>query len=223
MSSSREFQNRLVRRARRAGVSVGQDLGHQLELYYRHLAQWNKKINLTGLDLAEDSPAAIDRLLIEPLLAAEHAKRVDRMIDIGSGGGSPAIPLALGAGVKRFILVESKVRKSVFLREALRVLGLTEGEVVTARYEELLTKPHLHDAHDLLTVRAVKLEAKALVALEPLVRPGGRMFLFHSSAMPAAHVLPPRLHRQGTHVLLEALRSQLTVLGKDGDVPRGTR
>ena len=54
--SSREFQERLARRARRAGLTVRPDLGAQLEIYYRLLSTWNKKINLTGLNLSEYGP-----------------------------------------------------------------------------------------------------------------------------------------------------------------------
>ena len=49
------------------------------------------------------------------------------MIDIGSGGGSPAIPLALAVPGLRLLMVESKTRKSVFLREAVRALGPDEA------------------------------------------------------------------------------------------------
>ena len=46
------------------------------------------------------------------------------MLDIGSGGGSPAIPLVLTLSRLRLVMVESKTRKSVFLREAIRALEL---------------------------------------------------------------------------------------------------
>ena len=93
--SSREFQERLARRARRAGLTIRPELGAQLEIYYRLLSTWNKKINLTGLKVEDFAPEALDRLLIEPLVAASHVRPMVRtMLDIGSGGGSPAIPMA---------------------------------------------------------------------------------------------------------------------------------
>jgi 16S rRNA (guanine(527)-N(7))-methyltransferase RsmG len=158
--SSREFQERLARRARRAGLTIRPELGAQLEIYYRLLSTWNKKINLTGLNLSEFGPEALDRLLIEPLVAASHVRPAVRsVLDIGSGGGSPALPLALALPDVTLLMVEAKTRKSVFLREALRALGLARGEVITSRFEELLAKPRLHEAHDLLTIRAVRVEA----------------------------------------------------------------
>ena len=70
-------------------------------------------------------------------------------IDIGSGGGSPAIPLTLAAPRLHMRMVESKTRKAVFLREVIRTLGLGRAEVDTSRFEELLTRPELHEGADL--------------------------------------------------------------------------
>ena len=216
--SSREFQDRLTRRARRAGVVLSPTLGVKLEIYYRLLAAWNEKMNLTGLDLAEQGPAAIDRLLIEPLVAARHASPTTRMIDIGSGGGSPAIPLALALSVQQVLLVEAKTRKSVFLKEALRALEMTEAEVVTSRFEELLAKPELHEAHELLTLRAVRVESAVLMNLQAFVRPEGELFLFRAaSGAGSPGTLMPPLSWKATYPLLESQGSRLVVLLKRPD------
>src|SRR5690606_33283287 len=131
--TSREFQERLARRARRAGVSLPAELGARLEIYYRLLSTWNSKINLTGLALADPSSDALDRLLVEPLVAARHAPaRAIRMVDVGSGGGSPALPFALAVPRVQLLMVESKTRKSVFLKEAIRAVGLVGADVATS-------------------------------------------------------------------------------------------
>jgi 16S rRNA (guanine527-N7)-methyltransferase len=70
-------------------------------------------------------------------------------MDIGSGGGSPAIPLKLSAPAASLTMVEVKARKSAFLREAIRTLRLERSSVETARYE-LLARPELHEAVDML-------------------------------------------------------------------------
>jgi 16S rRNA (guanine527-N7)-methyltransferase len=213
--SSREFQDRLARRARRVGLTVRPDLGTQLEIYYRLLATWNKKINLTGLSLSDYGPEALDRLLIEPLLAASHVRPAARsLLDIGSGGGSPAIPLALALPDVSILMVEAKTRKSVFLREALRALDFSRGEVVTSRFEELLTKPRLHEAHDLLTIRAVRVEARVLMGLQAFVRPSGEIFLFRTTAGGAGpSAVTPPLAWKASYPLLEQA-SSLVVLEK---------
>ena len=74
--NSREFQERLARRGRRVGVTLSSDLSAQLEAYYRLLSAWNRKINLTGLDLAEPTPEAVDESHDLSLAASPDA--VDR-------------------------------------------------------------------------------------------------------------------------------------------------
>ena len=224
---SKEFQRRLGRLARRAGLTLPAELAAQLETYYRLLATWNTKINLTGLKLSDVSPDALDRLLIEPVVAARYVQmKAARMLDVGTGGGSPAIPLALAVPCPSLIMVESKTRKSVFLREAVRTLGLKDAEVVTARFEELLARPDLHEALDLVTVRAVRIESRMLLTLQAFARPGGLVFLFRGSGTsdPSESVTPP-LAWKATYPLIESLRSRLVVLEKraeGGSVPRGT-
>jgi 16S rRNA (guanine527-N7)-methyltransferase len=149
-------------------------------------------------------------------VAAKHVPATaTRMIDVGSGGGSPAIPLALAAPSVRLLMVESKTRKSVFLREAIRTLALPGADVATSRFEELLARPDLHEAHDLLTIRAVRVEARVLMNLQALVRPGGQLFLFRGAtgADPSETVHPP-LAWKATFPLIESLRSRLVVLEK---------
>ena len=213
--TSREFQDRLTRRARRVGVTLGADVGAKLETYYRLLAAWNRKINLSGMDLTDPTPEALDRLLVEPVVAARHAPPgAARMIDIGSGGGSPAIPFAVAVPGVTLLMVESKTRKSVFLREAIRALELPGADVATSRFEELLARPDLHEAHDLLTIRAVRVESRVLMSLQAFVRPGGQLFLFRSTAGDAPAPLMPPLAWRATFPLMESLRSRLVILDK---------
>lgn len=223
--NSREFQERLARRARRAGLTVSAELGAKLETYYRLLATWNQKINLTALNLTELGPEAVDRLLIEPLVAARHVPSpARRMIDLGSGGGSPALPLALAIPATHLLMVESKTRKSVFLQEAVRALEL-DASVATARFEELLAKPELHEAHDLVTIRAVRVEERVLKTIQAFARPEGLIFLFRGAGGNSAESVTPPLVWRATYPLVESLRSRLVVLEKrpiGRGVPRGT-
>ena len=214
--NSREFRERLQRRARRAGVTVGSNLSAQLEIYYRLLATWNKKINLSSLNLVDATDDAFDRLLIEPIVAARHVPSDShRLLDIGSGGGSPAIPLKLAAPQLRLLMVESKTRKSVFLREAVRALELPDAEVAMVRFEELLARPDLHESHDLVTIRAVRVESRVLNGLQAFVKPGGLLFLFRgSSSTDTVETVAPPLTWRATYPLVESLRSRLVILEK---------
>jgi 16S rRNA (guanine527-N7)-methyltransferase len=216
--SSREFREKLAKRARRAHVDLSPDLVESLERYFQLLAKWNAKINLTSFTLdTSGHDEAIDRLLIEPVIAARHIPPAAvEAIDIGSGGGSPAIPLALACPQLHLRMVESKTRKAVFLREALRELNMTRDEVETTRFEELLTRPELHEGLDLVTIRAVRLEPRTLVGLQAFLKPGGRLFLFRGpGGADVFDQLTPPLSWLATYPLVEALRSRLVVLQKN--------
>jgi 16S rRNA (guanine527-N7)-methyltransferase len=151
---ARDFKTRLTRRAAKAGVFLDEELAAALASYYDLLSRWNRKINLTALDNPDE---AIDRLLLEPVIAAKAIAGPGsrELMDVGSGGGSPAIPLALALGADvRLTMVEVKARKSAFLREAVRQLGLRGAFVETSRHEELLARPELLEKFDLLSLRA---------------------------------------------------------------------
>lgn len=214
--TSREFRERFSRRSRRAGLFVPPEVAAKLEAYFRLLAVWNRKINLTGFDVTDPTPEALDRLLVEPLLAAKHVPRsARRMLDIGSGGGSPGLPFALSHPSVQVLLVESKTRKAVFLAEAIRILELSGASVVTSRFEELLARPDLHERHDLLTMRAVRMEVRTLMSLQAFVKPGGLLLLFRGTAgKDSAEMVHPPLSWKATYPLLESLRSRLVVLEK---------
>ena len=131
--TSLEFRDRLGRRARRAGVSLPTAAVEALEVYFRLLSKWNTKINLTALPLAQPTEETFDRLLIEPLAAARNVKDGPTCwVDLGSGGGSPAIPLKIVKPSLKLTMVESKVRKAAFLREAIRTIGLLDASVAEA-------------------------------------------------------------------------------------------
>jgi 16S rRNA (guanine527-N7)-methyltransferase len=212
--TSREFADRLGRRARKAGFRVPTDLVERLEAYYRLLESWNAKINLTALDLVNGSDSTFDRLLLEGLVAARHLPEGGRVIDIGSGGGSPAIPMQLARPDVHFTLVEAKVRKCAFLREAGRHLRL-DIAVENARYEALLARPDLHEAFDVGTMRAVRLESRVLIGLQAFLKAGGQLVLFRGSAgADVPSVVAPPLFWHATHMLLESDRSRLVILRK---------
>jgi len=208
----RDFRTRLTKRARKAGVFLPEDLVAQLSAYYELLERWNRKINLTALDNPDE---AIDRLLLEPIAAARHFPSADAsLMDIGSGGGSPAIPMKLCAPGLRLTMGEAKARKSAFLREAVRALRLERTAVETARYEELLARPELHETFDVLSLRAVRVEIRTLFTLQAFVRRGGLLFLFRGPGGPDAPEVVPPLRWVATVPLIETLQSRLTLLQK---------
>ena len=215
--ANREFRERLKRRAKAADLSMDATLADQLEVYYQLLAKWNAKINLTSFRLsATGEDDAIDRLLIEPVVAARYVPESARtLLDAGSGGGSPALPLKLANPRLQLRMVEVKTRKAVFLREAVRTLGLRDAEVETARFEELLPRPELHEALDLVSIRAVRIETRTLLTLQAFLKTGGKILLFRGpGGLDLEASAPPPLVWMASYPLVDSLHSKLVVLSK---------
>ena len=138
-----------------------------------------------------------------------------RLLDAGSGGGSPAIPLKLARRNLALRMVEVKTRKAVFLRESVESPGLRDAEVETSRFEELLARAELHEALDLVSIRAVRIETRTLNTLQAFLKPGGKLLLFRgASKSDLEDSPPPPLTWMATYPLVDSLHSKLVVLGK---------
>ena len=96
----------------------------------------------------------------------------------------------------------------------MRELGLNGAIVETSRFEELLSRPELHEGVDLVTVRAVRVEPRTLVTLQAFLRPGGQLFLFRGPGGELLNSLTPPLSWLATYPLIDGLRSRLIVLKK---------
>jgi 16S rRNA (guanine527-N7)-methyltransferase len=156
------------------------DQRRQLLAYLKLLARWNRKINLTAFDLGQPTDAAVDRLIIEPVRAAAFIRPTDReAVDIGSGGGSPAIPLAICAPAVRMTMVEVRQRKAAFLREAARTLSL-RADVAVQRFEDFGAEPARAGRVDVLSLRAVRTDEAVWAALRSLLAPGAVVLWFGS-------------------------------------------
>ena len=139
-------------------------------------------MNLTALPLHPPTDETFDRLFVEPVVAAGHLKPPNsdeapvEWIDLGSGGGSPAIPLKAVRPSWTLTMVEAKGRKPAFLREAVRTLELQNTAVENVRFEELETR----STADIVTVRAVKLDSSFGDTARNLLKHNGMLAVFGS-------------------------------------------
>jgi len=209
------FREKLASRSKKAGISLESDVIEGLETYFGLLQRWNHKVSLTSLPVEKLGDEAIDRILIEPLLASKHLPaRNAVVIDVGSGGGSPAIPLKIANPGISMRMVESKTRKAAFLREVVRQLDLEGAQVEGSRFEELLARPELHEGADVVTMRAVKAEKKTMMGLQAFLKPGGLLFLFRTNSSSGSELFAPPLVWRGNHSLLRDLNSELAIFVK---------
>tara|TARA_B100001778_G_scaffold271436_1_gene233412 strand:- start:1398 stop:1982 length:585 start_codon:yes stop_codon:yes gene_type:complete len=113
---------------------LGSDQTNLLAEYKAHLVAWNKTHNLISKKQAQKIDDHIsDSLIISPLLKKT-------IVDLGSGGGLPGIPLAITNPNKEFYLIESNTKKSSFLLHTTSRLGLKNTSVINQRIEKTETK-----------------------------------------------------------------------------------
>lgn len=209
------IREKIAKRALKAGLSLPEGVINGLNAYFEVLRKWNRKVSLTSLPVEEAGDEALDRLLIEPVLATRYFPDGNSIVlDIGSGGGSPAIPMKLAVPQISLRMVESKTRKAAFLREVVRTLELDDAVVDAVRFEELLARPALHDAVDVLTLRAVRVDRKTLSGLQSFIKPAGLLFLFGTASPIPPQLGAPFLSSAGSHVLLNQWGSRLDILQK---------
>lgn len=134
-------------------------------MYLDTLAAWSPRVNLTGARTPEERV----RVLVGDVLPALPLVVAGRLIDIGSGNGSPGLVFALIRDDLEVTLLEPRHRRWAFLREAARSAGRRGVDVRRQR----------HDAYAGEPARTVTLRGLALPLSEiaPLVEPGGRVIV----------------------------------------------
>lgn len=151
-------------------------IADKLELYKRLLLSWNEKINLIGPEAKEN----LDDHIQEAVAAAGYLEPAGDILDFGSGGGLPAIPMAIVSPGARFHLVESEQKKWVFLKHVVRECGLS-AVIYGDRLDGVLTHFPPDLRFTLVTSRAVGSPETWLPSLGPWMSPGGRAALFQGS------------------------------------------
>ena len=146
-----------------------------LEIYRRELLKWSERVNLVGPEARENLDAHID----EALAAAEILKPRGEVLDFGSGGGLPAIPMAITSPEARFHLVEADQKKWSFLKHVVRECGLS-AVIYGDRLARALKRFPPGLRFSLVTSRAVGNPEEWVPSLGRWMEPGGRVALFQS-------------------------------------------
>jgi 16S rRNA (guanine527-N7)-methyltransferase len=167
------------------GTCAPEEALEGLRGYALGLLEWNRGVS--NLISRHDEVRLVERHLAESLHPAALilASGCSRLIDLGSGAGLPAIPLALAGVGKWWTLVESRRNKTLFMRKILETLKLKNIDVSCSRLETLILEPDFTPVYDGFTSRATMAIGPTLELAHAALEPRGRAFLWKGSGYAA--------------------------------------
>ena len=147
-----------------------------LELFLQEMGRWNQVHNLTAIEGEQDSVRLhlIDSIAVLPVMKQFLSELSPKIADLGSGGGLPAIPIAIVQPEWRLTLIEAVRKKTAFLQHVRGKLKLKNIQVLSERVEDVaVQQPAQFDA---VISRAFTSLARFLNLSLPLLKPDGLVF-----------------------------------------------
>ena len=157
------------------------------EILFNLISSWPGLVARPDRALIDDSLVLLDFLPPGPL----------RVIDVGSGGGLPGLPLRLARPDLALTLLEANQRKAAFLVQACATLGLADVEVVARRAEEAGRDPRHRESYDFAVARALAPMPVLVELCLPFVAVGGRLLAMKTDAAAEANLAEAAIHRLG--------------------------
>ena len=209
------------------GITLNDKAVERFETYYDLLVFYNAKFNLTAIT---EKREVIVKHFVDSLLGADKIYK-QSLIDVGSGGGFPAIPLKIFKENISLTMLEATKKKCDFLKEVINKLDLNETFIINGRAEDLAKDDSFREKFDCCTARAVaRLNTLSEYCL-PFVKVGGKFVSYKGDskeevleAKNAIKILGGTLEEVKEYTLDGASRS-LVVIKKvkstDKKYPRG--
>ncbi len=154
------------------GQEIDSGFRQKAELYHDLLLEWSRGINLVS---KSDLGNLLERHILDSLVPIEEIPLTGCLVDIGSGAGFPAIPIAIVRPRLDIVLIESRQKKAIFLNEAISRLELTKASIWNGRLEEFSPA----EKCDIVTIRAVAISEKIENHLRRIVKESGKIISYN--------------------------------------------
>jgi len=165
--------------AKKLGFSFDKNILDQFHLYYKELSFWNRSVNLTGLHTEQEQAVLLFADSLAGSLAFPENSSIS-ILDIGTGGGFPGIPLKLAFPSLKVNLLEPRGNKTAFLHTVIGKLELNGISVLQKRLEACHTCINEEDKWDMAISKAVSLDV-ILPHVKSILKKDGKLVVFRSS------------------------------------------
>ena len=169
---SESWRRTLVKGARGLGVPVTDKQARAMGRHAAELLFWNQTTNLTAI--VDPMDVAIKHY-VDAIAVVSRIEKAKRVLDAGSGGGFPGIPLKIMRPDLSVTLVDGVRKKVSFLKHAIRILRLDNIEAVHGRLENLAKSAPYQSGFDLVVCRAFSSVEKFALLGIPFLAQGGRL------------------------------------------------
>jgi 16S rRNA (guanine527-N7)-methyltransferase len=188
----------IISSAREVGITINESHSEQFMRYLSHLVTWNKTINLTAII---DSKEIIIKHFIDSLaaLVATNFGQDSLVLDVGSGGGFPGIPLKIVRPDFQLTLVEPVQKKCSFLNSVIGLLQLRNVSVFAETIEQYANRS-LNHSIDTVLIRALKFD-DVQKHIPALLTPKGKIILYRTSGVTNQEV-GEKFHRSNEKTFL---------------------
>jgi len=167
---SREWRSLIIDGARRLGIEIDESIAAAFSTHACELVRWSRKINLTSITQPREIAL---KHFVDSLVPAQFIPQNARLLDIGSGGGFPGIPLKLLKPSLSVLLIDRVRKKTNFLKHVLRTLKLERVEVRQVLAENLHENPAFLNSFDVVISRALSSLAVFVKMAMPLLAADG--------------------------------------------------
>ena len=149
----------------------------QFASYMDGVLEWNEKVNLTAITEHEEF---IAKHFVDSVLCADfdEFKNAKTVIDVGTGGGFPGVPLAIMAPDKKFVLMDSLNKRLKIIDELTAEAGIMNTQTVHARAEELARNKNHREKYDVCVSRAVANLTTLSEYCLPFIKVGGYLLAY---------------------------------------------
>ena len=208
-------------------IPFSDEMLKKFNLYMKGILEWNDKVNITSIT---DEEEFIEKHFIDSILCVpyDEFKRSTKIIDVGTGGGFPGIPLALAAPDKQFVLIDSLNKRIKIINELCASIGIRNVKAIHSRAEEAARMKEHREKYDLCVSRAVANLATLSEYCLPFIKQGGYFLAYKGpdieqeikESKRALGVLGGEIKRQETSLLEDFyLKHKILFIEKTAKTP----